>query len=278
MGKTIRLNDRSTVVESKMTNENLFHIINNRRSIRKFLDKEIPKELIEKILAAGFRAPFAYQSCSIVSTQAKAKISKLKKMGIYPSTKLFMVFFIDFHRVEKLLHKQGYKYDFDDSLFLWLAIQDATLVCENVILAAEAVGLGSVLLGGAPFLYNEIKTVFNTPPKVFPVVGLCLGWPDPEHIMTVRPRFPLKYSAFEDTYKPFTDEMIQECMKAMDEGYLTQGYYIKLGAKIPLKNKEDKIGVDKYSWSEHISRKISQGSWYKETLPTILRKEGFNLE
>ena len=139
-------------------------------------------------------------------------MQKLKKMGIYPTTKLFMVFFIDFHRLEKMLQQREHKYNFDDSL---LAIQDAALACENVILAAEAVGLGSVLLGGAPFLHDEIKAVFKTPPKVFPIVGLCLGWPDPKHLMAVRPRFPLKYSAFEDTYQPFTEEMIQECMKAI---------------------------------------------------------------
>ena len=67
-------------------------------------------------------------------------------------------------------------------------------------------------------------------------------------------------------------------MKAMDEGYITQGYYIKQKAKIPLQEGEDKIGWDKYSWSEHISRKITQGTWYKDSLLDILRKQGFNLD
>jgi len=261
-----------------MPSQDIFEIINNRRSIRKFLEKEVPDVIVEKILAAGFRAPFAFQGCSIVYTRDKAKMKKLRKMGLYPTTKLFMVFLLDFHRIEQMLHERGYQYDFDDSFFLWLGIQDVTLVCENVILAAEAVGLGSVLLGGAPFLLQEIRDVFNLPEKVFPVVGLCLGWPDPKHLMDVRPRFPLKYSAFEDKYQHFTKEMITECMRAMDDGYLTQGYYIKLGAKIPLRNREDKVSMDNYSWSEHICRKICQGSHHKETLLNILRKEGFNLE
>lgn len=258
--------------------DNLFEVINNRRSIRKFLDKEIDDETIKKILKAGFRAPFAYQCCSVVYTRNKEKISKLRRMGIYPTTKLLVIFFIDFNRMDKMLKQRGHSYDFDDSFLLWLGVQDVALVSENVILAADALGLGSVLLGGAPIMVEQIIETFNLPPKVFPVVGLCLGYPDPNHLMDVKPRFPLKYSAFEDQYLDYSDEEITECMKAMDEGYITQGYYIKLGAKIPLRKKEDTIDLEKYSWSEHISRKISQGMWSEISLLDILRKQGFDLK
>ena len=74
----------------------LFKVIHDRRSIRKFLDKEVSDEVIEKILSAGIRAPFAYQSCSIVYTRDK---EKMEKMRTYPSAKLYMVFFIDFNRM-----------------------------------------------------------------------------------------------------------------------------------------------------------------------------------
>ncbi|NHJ40910.1 MAG: hypothetical protein FK731_12845 [Asgard group archaeon] len=266
----------------KSTNEaqqdNLFDVINNRRSIRKFLDKEIDDKIIEKILKAGFRAPFAYQSCSVIFTRDKEKMRKLKQLGVYPTTKLLMIFCIDFNRMEKIVKQRDYTYDFDDSYLLWLGIQDAALVSENVTLAADAVGLGSVLLGGAPIMADQIADIFKLPNKVFPVVGLCLGYPDPDHLMDIRPRFPLKYSAFEDHYKDLTNEEITECMNAMDVGYITQGYYIKLGAKIPLRKKEDKIKMDKYSWSEHISRKISQGMWSDKTLLDILRNYGFDLK
>ena len=256
----------------------IFEIINKRRSIRKFLDKEIPQKVVEKILKAGFRAPFAYQITSVVYTKDKEKMNKLRKMGVYSTTKLFMVFFFDFNRMEKIIKARNYNYDYDDSMLLWLGIQDVSLVVENLVLAAEALGLGSVLLGGAPQMVDEISEVFNVPPKVFPVVGLCLGYPDPDHLFDVRPRFPLKYTAFEDEYHELKPVELTECMKAMDEGYITQGYYIKQNAKIKLTKDEDKIGFDKYSWCEHISRKISQGSWYEKSLLEKLRDQGFNLE
>ena len=34
-----------------------YQVINNRRSIRQFEDKEIPKEVLERILDAGLKAP-----------------------------------------------------------------------------------------------------------------------------------------------------------------------------------------------------------------------------
>lgn len=261
----------------KMIETDIFKLISNRRSIRKFIDKDVPNEVIRKVLEAGFRAPFASQICSIVYTKDKEKMNNLKRMGVYPTSKLFMIFLIDFDRMNKIIKQRNYEYDYDDGMVLWLGVQDASLVAENIILAMEAMGLGSVLLGFAPLMADQIAEVFNIPSKAFPVVGLCAGYPDPDHLMDVRPRFPYEYSAFEDEYRDLSEEEIKSCMKAMDDGYITQGYYIKQNAKIPLKSGKDEIGFDKYSWSEHICRKITQGIRSKETLSEILRKKGFDM-
>ncbi|MFX0052078.1 MAG: nitroreductase family protein, partial [Candidatus Hermodarchaeota archaeon] len=45
---------------------NLFHVIHNRRSIRSFTQQEVPDDILEQILHAGIRAPFAAQLYSIV--------------------------------------------------------------------------------------------------------------------------------------------------------------------------------------------------------------------
>ncbi len=258
-----------------MTKEqNIFSIIENRKSLRRFLKKQIPDDVLKKILKAGIRAPFAAQLCSIVYTRKK---SLMLSLGAYPTSSVYMIFFIDVRRLEKIMTQRGHKYDFDDSMTLWLGIQDVTLAVENVILAAEALGMGSVLIGSVPNHANLISMKFKIPKRVFPVVGLCLGYPDPREETDIRPRFPLQYSAFEDAYQDHTASEIQECMKAMDEGYLAQGYYIKLRAKIPLKTKKDEVDYDKYSWSEHISRKFCQGRHAKDELIDTIRKQGFTI-
>jgi hypothetical protein len=85
----------------------------------------------------------------------------------------------------------------------------------------------------------------------------------------------LKHGAFEDVYRDLSESEIRAAMQVMDEGYLAQNYYVKLGAKIPLQKGTDNVSLDEYSWCEHISRKYCQGRWTKETLMTIIRRHGF---
>lgn len=264
----------------------IFEVINSRRSVRHFSDKSVSHAALKKILKAGIRAPFSAQLCSMVYTRDPEKMKKLKTLGVYPSTRLLIGFFVDFRKIEKIILQRGYRYDYDDGVLLWLGIQDATLVVENVTLAADALGLGSVLLGAPPLKADLVSEVFRVPERVFPVVAMCLGYPDTSVAVDIRPRFPLKYCAFEDSYHDLSEYEIQECMKAMDEGFITQGYYMKiLKKKVPLMKGKDHISLDKYSWSEHISRKFSQGRSIKveglhtkEPLLNIIKKHGFNLE
>lgn len=258
--------------------QNLFTIIHNRRSIRLFLDRPVPDEVLEQILKAGFRAPFAAQLCSIVYTRDQKIMQEFRNLGVYPTTQVLIFFLIDLSRHEKIMKQRGHTYDFDDTFALWLGLQDVSLVIENLILAAEALGLGSVLLGAAPHFADHIVDIFNIPARVFPVVGLCLGYPDPSEHTETRPRYPLSFSAFKNRYPEFSKEEIQAAMKVMDEGYLAQNYYRERNAKIPLKKGKDTIDYDNYSWCEHISRKFINGGWSPISLLEILRNHGFNFD
>lgn len=259
--------------------KDIIEIIHHRRSIRKFLDKDIPEPVIRSILEAGIRAPFAAQLYSLVYTTDPEKIRQYKA-GVYPTTKLLIVFLVDFRKIEKIIEYKGYQYNFDDSMTLWLALQDASLVAQNIILAAEAFGLGSVLLGATPLHSERICDVFSIPQdRVYPMVGLCLGYPDPKEGTMPRPRYPLKHIAFRDHYRDLEEDDIRECMEIMDAGYLSEHYYEKLDAKIPLDPdiRDDTYNYSNYSWSEHIVRKVIQGAWSDESLLEKLRKFNFKI-
>lgn len=264
--------------QSKSDAHPVFEIVHSRRSMRQFLDKPIPGDVLEKIFKAGFRAPFAAQLGSLIYTQDPKKIKQLRRMGVYPTSKVVVFFLVDLRRLEKLMEQRNHQYDFDDAFALWLGLQDVTLVAENLILAAEALDLGSVLLGAVPYFTEQLVEMFKIPQRVFPVVGLCLGYPDPAEHTEIRPRFPLQFSAYKEAYHNHSATDIQACMKEMDEGYLAQNYYVERNAKIPLKKEEDKIDYDTYSWCEHISRKFCQGGWARRSFLDVLRKQGFTLE
>jgi hypothetical protein len=61
-----------------------------------------------------------------------------------------------------------------------------------------------------------------------------------------------------------------------NERYLAQGYCIKEKIRVPLREGNDEIGFDKYSWSEHISRKFSQRRGADNPLFPVLKKHGIS--
>ncbi len=69
-----------------------------------------------------------------------------------------------------------------------IASVDAALVAQNVLVAAESLGLGGVYVGGIRNDPDKMSELLNLPDRVYPVFGLCLGWPDQDPDR--KPRLP----------------------------------------------------------------------------------------
>jgi nitroreductase len=169
--------------------------------------------------------------------------------------------------------RRGWEMKGDDGLLILLGMQDAALMAQNMVIAAESLGMGSCFLGGAPFRSTQIITKYQLPPRVFPMVQLTMGYPEEDY--PPRPRYPMKFVLFEDRYPDFDEVLIQESIQQMDEGYLSQDYYRNLKAMIPLKGeRQETYTYDNYSWTEHISRKWGQ-RLFPENIIDQLEKCGF---
>lgn len=129
-----------------------------RRSIRKFKDVPIPKEVLDMILQAGYYAPSGHnmQTWRFTVIQNKDKIEQLKKATIETSKA---------HNV--------YCYGFENPVCIILisndernqdGCQDASCAAENIFLAAHSYGIGSVWLNALMTLRNEepVKTVLDS--------------------------------------------------------------------------------------------------------------------
>ena len=55
---------------------------------------------------------------------------------------------------------------------------DAGIMAQNVLLAAESLGLGGVYIGALRNNAQKVSDVLNLPDYCVPLVGLCLGYPD----------------------------------------------------------------------------------------------------
>lgn len=185
---------------------------------------------------------------------------------------------VDYHKFELIMAKRDWKPLTNDLTLMFFGIQDAALMAENMVIAGRSLGLGSCFLGGAMFKAQKIAEEYHLPKRVFPLVQLAMGYPAENP--PPRPRYPMEFTLFEDRYSALGDKEVTDAMKVMDEGYIKQGYYRKLNAKIPIESKqrEDTFTYDNYGWTEHICRKW--GQWYPETKELLeqLEKRGFKLD
>jgi len=239
----------------------------NRKSVRSYKDESPSDEIIETVVHAGQQAPFASQLYSVLLSR--------KKGNPFGAPLLFTIC-LDVHKLELIMARRNWRFITNDMDILILGIQDAALMAENMVIAAESLGLGSCFLGAAPYMADRIAEEYDLPKRVFPVVQLTMGYPAEEEVP--RPRYPIEFVLFEDTYPEFSDETIARAMKQMDEGYLAQDYYRKAQYIIPLEgNRKETFAFDNYGWTEHISRKWGQWHPSPDQLLAQLSKRGFNI-
>ena len=236
----------------------------SHRSVRKFTSQKPTDETLETIVRAGQQAPFASQLYSVLLTRKKAPFG----------APLWFTICVDLYKLERFMKLRGWKIVSNDLSMLFFGIQDAALMAENMVVAGESLGLGSCFLGNTPYRAARIQKQYKMPGRVFPLVELVMGYPAEE--FSPRPRYPLEFTLFEDRYPEMSDEMVLRAMQVMDEGYLTQGYYVKQKAKIRLENdKKETFTYANYSWTEHISRKWGQWLTDPRELLDQLEKCGF---
>lgn len=248
--------------------------IMHHRSIRKFTDEKVPESVIETIVRAGQQAPFTGQTYSVIVCTDKDQKKKVAEyFELAGKAPVFMLFCADFRRLEKFVAAKGRKNELEEKALLILGVQDVAYFAQNVVTAAESLGLGTCFLGGALWV-EDLSEIFELPERVVPIVGMVLGYPDQDP--PVRPRIPLKCVLNHTVYHDLTDEEVDEALQVMDAGLIREGYYMKLQAKIPIDHDEETY--DTYGWGEHVSRKY--GSAFKDlqgTVGKILKERGMNL-
>jgi len=142
--------------------------IMTRTSIRKYQNKPVEAAKIDTLIRAAMAAPTAVnkQPWHFVVVTDSELLQKLggERFGKAP---LAIVICGD---MEKAL--QGPGRDF------W--IQDVSAATENLLLAANALGLGAVWTGGYPRMERcaEIANVIGTPEYIIPLCVVYAGYPD----------------------------------------------------------------------------------------------------
>ncbi len=158
--------------------ESLLDFIKTRRSIRKYKDKEVPKELIKKVVEAGLYAASGkgQQSAVIISITNKELISKITKVNAeIMGTPNFDTFYGAPVIILVASSLKSPKMN---------AFADGSLALGNMMLEAHSLGLGSCWInrateGLSSDVYKEIFSSLGLNTDDYIGVGhLALGYPD----------------------------------------------------------------------------------------------------
>lgn len=192
----------------------IIEAIQRHRSIRQYRPDPVPEALLREILAAGIRASSSgnMQTYSIIVTRDRALRERLYEPHMAQQMVLdapvLLTFCADFHRMRHWLRLREAPDGFDNFMSFMVAAIDATLVSQNVALAAEAHGLGICYLGSTLANAHLIGPILQLPPNVVPVVGFSLGYPDEDP--PLRDRLPLDGLVHDETYQDYGDGRIAE--------------------------------------------------------------------
>ena len=144
--------------------------IMTRTSIRKYTDQPVSKTDIETLLRAGMAAPTAVnrQPWHFVAVTDKAKLKELSggRGGMLEQCALAIVVC---GNMEKTMQGKGQEF--------W--IQDCSAATENILLAANALGLGAVWTGGYPMEERvaSISKALKLPETIIPLCTIVIGHP-----------------------------------------------------------------------------------------------------
>ncbi len=229
----------------------ILRIIMNRRSIRAFHPKKISPSVVRLLVEAGQRAPCTYQSYSVIiieNEDVKSKLAELTDDQLFVKAPLLMLICIDFRRTalmfDQLTDKHVLRSD-RHPVETIEAIFEAGLFAENIVIAAEALGYGSVMLDWALWMNKEVSSLLRLPKGVTPLIFLCIGLSAEKP--PLRPRLPLEMILHHEEYRePSAEELrkyIEEAsMKLAKENYLKK--YANSN-KTYLEYLSEKIAVDK---------------------------------
>jgi nitroreductase len=188
-----------------MASASLATTVLERRTHRRYAEAKVPDSLIRLLCAAALSASSKsdFQQASLLEVRDPAKRAALAApfpaMPWIGTSPHFLVFLGDARRLETIGDLRGLPQSNAGLEGFFNAAVDAALALQTFVLCAEQAGLGccpiSVLRNQAPL----VGEVLGLPDRVFPVAGLCFGWPaDAGHISM---RLPPAITLHTDVYQ-----------------------------------------------------------------------------
>ena len=216
----------------------MFETVKNRRTIRKYLPKDINPILLNDLLETSFRA------------------STMGGMQLYS-----VIVTRDAEMKEKLSPAHFNQPGYDNLMSFMNASMDTLLVAQTFCTLAEEAGLGICYLGTTTYNPQMIIDTLQLPELVFPLTTITVGYPD--GIPAQVDRLPLEAAVHDEKYHDYTPEEIDK-LYAYKESLPENKQFIEENKKETLAQVFTDVRYTK-----------KDNEFMSENLLKVLRQQGF---
>jgi nitroreductase len=256
-----------------VTDDEFIRRVLSRKTVRRY-NATVPDEsLLDLFVAAALSASAKsdFQQASILRVIDPAKRAAIGKLfpampwiGVSP---VFFVFLGDARRLQRIGELRGKPLHNGTLEGFFNASIDAALAMQTMILCAESAGLGVCPISVIRNEIGKVAAILGLPDLVFPVAGLCLGYPQGEGYVSLR--LPRRVTTHRDAY---------------DDGALPDAvddYDRRRDARHAIPKDQHRSNAEFgeaafYGWSEDKARQASKAEG--ADFPPYLRAHGFTFD
>lgn len=233
----------------------------NHRSIRNYTNEEVSEEIINELVNVAQAAPNSIngQQTSLIVVKDKATKEKLAELTggqtWVAAAPVFFVFIADFNKIKIASEITGLPMKITESVeSIMVASVDAGLSAQNLMTAAESLGLGIVPIGGIRKNPDEVIKLLGLPKYTFPILGVGVGYPSDNS--KLKPRMPKAAYRHDEKYN---NENIKDTIIEYDK---EMAAYLK-----------DIGRTQEVNWSSQ-TMSVYQYNYYPKVY-TVLKDQGF---
>ncbi len=235
------------------------------RTIRKFKERKISKDIMDLLLEVAARTATStgMQAASIIritDPEVKESVANVCGQAYVATAPELLIFIVDQYRNSQIAKEKGYSPKTARDMDRFIAsFTDACLMAQNLVVAAESLGLGTVYLGSILNDIQRICELLSLADLTFPVLGLALGYPDQDP--QLKPRMDMSLRVFENSYQLYDSylDKIKDYDKEMSS-------YCDL--------REPGKYLD--SFSDQVVSRFSYASPKENSILKAIRKQGFD--
>ncbi len=181
--------------------------LHDRKSVRAYTDKAIPKDVKKEILLAAMAAPTAgnqqlYTILDITDQSIKDRLAiTCDNQPFIAKAPLVLIFCADVQKWFDAFEDCSCQPRLPGMGDLFIAMDDALIAAQNAVTAAWSLGIGSCYIGDIMEQCEEHRELLNLPRYVFPAAMVVFGYPTKQQMDRPKPlRCDLEYIVHENGY------------------------------------------------------------------------------